>query len=52
MDEAFSEFAGLDDFQVIAERFRVMDSIAALTGRYKQLNEEMARRVTLAWMVP
>jgi hypothetical protein len=52
MNEAFSEFAGLDDFQVIAERLRVMDTIAALTDRYKQLNQEMTRRATLKWMVP
>jgi hypothetical protein len=52
MDEAFSKLAELDDFQVIAERLRVMDTIAALTDRYKKLNEEMGRRATLAWMLP
>ena len=52
MDEAFSKFAELDDFQVIAERLRVMDTIAALTDRYKQLNQEIERRSTLAWMLP
>jgi hypothetical protein len=52
MDEAFSKFAELDDFQVLAERLRVMDTIAALTDRYKKLNEEMGRRATLAWMLP
>jgi hypothetical protein len=52
MDEAFSKFAELDDFQVIAERLRVMDTIAALTDRYRRLNEEMGRRATLAWMLP
>jgi hypothetical protein len=52
MDEAFSEFAELDDFQVIAERLRIMDTLAALTDRYKQLNDEMMRRSTLAWMLP
>ena len=41
----------LDDFQVIAERLRVMDAAAALTDRYRRLNQEMRRRVTLAWMV-
>jgi hypothetical protein len=52
MDEAFSEVAELDDFQVIAERVRVMDTIAALTDRYQKLNDEMTRRATLAWMLP
>lgn len=51
MDEAFSEFADLDDFEVIAERLRIMDAIAALTDRYRRLNEEMRRRATLAWML-
>jgi hypothetical protein len=52
MDEAFSKFAELDDFQVITERLRVMDTMAALTDLYRQLNEEMGRRATLAWMLP
>jgi hypothetical protein len=52
MDEASSKLAELDDFQVIAERLRVIDTIAALTDKYKQLNEEMGRRATLAWMLP
>lgn len=52
MDEAFTEFAELDDFQVITERLKVMDTMAALTDRYKQLNDEMGRRATLAWMLP
>jgi hypothetical protein len=42
----------LDDFEVIAERFRVTEAIAALTDRYRQLNQEMTRRETLRWMVP
>lgn len=50
MDEDIS-VSELDDFQVIAERVRVMRALAALTDRYKRLNEEMTRRVTLAWMV-
>ncbi len=41
----------LDDFRVIAERRQVMDAIAALTDRYRQLSREMARRETLRWMV-
>jgi hypothetical protein len=52
MDEASGKFAELDDFQVITERLRVMDTIAALTDRYRKLNEEMGRRATLAWMLP
>lgn len=51
-DGAFAEFAGLDDFQVIAERRRVMEMMAALTDRYRQLNQEMTRRGTLRWMLP
>jgi hypothetical protein len=42
----------LDDFEVIAERSRVMEALAALTDRYRSLNAEMARRVTLRWMLP
>jgi hypothetical protein len=41
----------LDDFEVIAERARVTSAIAALTDRYRQLNQEMTRRETLQWMV-
>lgn len=52
MDEAFGEVAGLDDFQVIAERLRVTEAIAALTDRYRLLNQEMTRRETLRWMLP
>ena len=52
MDEAFSEVAELDDFQVIAERRRVSETIAALIDRYHKLNEEMTRRTTLRWMLP
>lgn len=42
----------LDDFQVLDERRRVTETITALTDRYVQLNQEMARRETLRWMVP
>ena len=51
MDEDIS-VSDLDDFQVIAERARVMGALAALTDRYRRLNEEMGRRATLAWMLP
>jgi hypothetical protein len=52
MDEAVTELAELDDFEVMAERARVADLLAALTDRYRQLNHEMNRRETLRWMVP
>lgn len=53
MDQALNvDFAQLDDFQVIDERRRVMETLAALTDRYRGLNQEMARRVTLRWMLP
>jgi hypothetical protein len=52
MDEAPVQFAELDDFEVIAERLRVMDMITALTEKYRQLTREMTRRETLRWMVP
>ena len=51
MDDAFSEFAELDDFQVIDTRRRVTETLAALTDRYRKLNQEMNRRETLRWMV-
>ena len=40
----------MDDFQVIAERRRVMTSLAALTDRYRELNQEISSRETLKWM--
>ena len=51
MDEAVTELAELDDFEVLAERARVADLLAALTDRYRQLNHEMNRRETLRWML-
>ena len=51
MDE-YTSVSQLDDFEVIAERVRVTEAIAALTDRYRQLNQEMTRRETLRWMVP
>lgn len=41
----------LDDFEVIAERRRVMTALAALTDRYRELNHELQRRDTLKWML-
>jgi hypothetical protein len=49
MDEDIS-VNELDDFEVIAERARVSRALAALTDRYRLLNQEMGRRGTLAWM--
>jgi hypothetical protein len=40
----------MDDFQVIAERRRVMTALAALTDHYRALNHEIQRRETLKWM--
>jgi hypothetical protein len=51
MDEQVNG-AKLDDFQAIAERLRLTETIAALTARYKELNQEMTRRETLRWMLP
>jgi hypothetical protein len=52
MDDAGDDVRQLDDFQVIAERNRVSDAIAALSDKYSKLNEEMGRRMTLRWMLP
>jgi len=52
MDDASDDIVQLDDSQVIAERRRVMETLAALTDRYRRLNQEMGRRVTLRWMLP
>jgi hypothetical protein len=41
----------MDDFQVIAERQRVMANLAALTDQYRALNQEINRRDTLKWML-
>ena len=51
-DYTFREVAELDDFQVIAERHQVSETIAALIDRHGKLNEEMTRRATLRWMLP
>jgi hypothetical protein len=45
------EVSRMDDFQVIAERQRVMTALAALTDHYKTLNQELSRRETLQWML-
>jgi hypothetical protein len=41
----------MDDFQVIAERQRVMTALADLTDQYRALNQEIQRRDTLKWMM-
>jgi hypothetical protein len=51
MDEPHDEVSQLDDFEVIAERSRVMTALARLTDQYKALNAEMSKRQTLRWMV-
>ena len=51
MDDAFSGVTELDDFQVIAEWRRLTKAVAALTDRYRRINQEMNRRETLRWML-
>jgi hypothetical protein len=41
----------MDDFQVIAQRQRVMTALAALTDQYRELNQEINRRESLQWML-
>jgi hypothetical protein len=41
----------MDDFQVVAERRRVMANLAALTDQYRALNHELQRRESLRWML-
>jgi hypothetical protein len=51
--EIISDDVGqLDDFQVIGERQRVTEAIAALADQYRKLTQEMTRRTTLRWMLP
>jgi hypothetical protein len=45
------DVSGLDDFQVVAERRRVMAALAALTDQYRELNQELQRRESLRWML-
>lgn len=52
MDDTCDDIGQLDDFQVLAERSHAIEAIAALTDRYRRLNEEMERRATLRWMLP
>jgi hypothetical protein len=48
--DRYDDFGSLADFQVIAERQRVMAELTALTDRYRALNQEINRRETLRWM--
>ena len=48
---ASCDVSGMDDFEVIAERQRVMATLAALTDRYRELNHEITTRETLKWML-
>ena len=41
----------LDDFEVLAERQRIIAALAALTDKYRRLNSEIAQRETLRWML-
>jgi len=44
------DYSQLDDFQVLEERRSVQGWLAALTDKYRALNQEMIRRETLRWM--
>ena len=41
----------LDDFELIAERQRVIAALTALTDKYRRLNYEMTHRETLRWIL-
>ena len=45
------DISRLDDFEVIAERQQVIAALAALTDKYRRLNDEMMNRETLRWML-
>jgi hypothetical protein len=45
------DMSRMDDFQVIAERRRVMTTLAALTDQYRALNQEVQRRESLRWLL-
>jgi hypothetical protein len=48
---AIPDVGRMDDFQVIAERQRVMVALTELTDQYRALNQELTRRETLQWML-
>jgi hypothetical protein len=45
------DISRLDDFEVLAERQRVIAALTALTDNYRRLNDEMTHRETLRWML-
>jgi hypothetical protein len=45
------EVSLMDDFEVVAERRRVMAALSALTDQYRELNQELQRRESLRWML-
>jgi hypothetical protein len=49
--DELDEVSRMDDFEVIKERTNVMSALTYLTDRYRRLNDEMARRESLRWMV-
>jgi hypothetical protein len=51
MPDGHYDVSRMDDFQVIAERRRVMANLAALTDQYRELNQEINRRESLQWML-
>jgi hypothetical protein len=51
VDDMDNDVTRMDDFQVIEERRRVMANLAALTDRYRELNQELQRRESLRWML-
>jgi len=51
MPDGHYDATRMDDFQVIAERQRVMATLAALTDQYRELNQEINRRESLKWML-
>ena len=51
MPDGHYDATRMDDFQVIAERQRVMTALAALTDQYRALNHELQRRDSLRWML-
>jgi hypothetical protein len=51
MPDGHYDVSRMDDFQVIAERRRIMTNLAVLTDQYRALNQEIQRRDTLKWML-
>jgi hypothetical protein len=51
MRDMDDDYSALDDFEIVDERRRVKLALAALTDKYRALNQEMTRRKTLRWML-